>query len=298
MMNLPGKLAELQPVPAAAFERALHSVLPFTDARLLERCKVQLQAAQRRQVCQPPGDCSTYERNVLALADQFAVAVDGIGEELLAKLVDHAGAAAVSALVNALYLVDMTLRLELVVPVVLGTAVGRHVAPAAGDDNLSVTGSISGNIIGEAIADFAAAAVLATDVDPITSELVRLRCAQTHHCRLCGSLRQRTALDAGFDETMADRVARYETAGFANAQVMALRLCDVLIMQPADATDVLRADLARYFSPTQIAEICFDVVKWSQQKALVAMQADAPPWEGVHILDFDPRGHPVFSGPV
>ena len=47
-----------------------------------------------------------------------------------------------------------------------------------------------------AIGAFAAAVVCARSVDPIITELVRLRCAQIHDCRLCGSLRNQEALVA------------------------------------------------------------------------------------------------------
>ena len=60
----------------------------------------------------------------------------------------------------------------------------------------------------------------------------------------------------------------------------------------------LRAELERHYTPEQVAELCFDVVKWSQQKALVATHIDAPPWEGIHVLDFDGDGHPLFAGPM
>ena len=293
MLTMPPQLHALQPASSAAYLRAAALVLPCTDRGLLELCTEQLRAAQQRSVFKPPADCTAYARAACRLADQFAVSVDGISEPQIAELVAEAGSEAVNALVNALYLIDMALRLEAVAPVVLAGAGGS--APA---DSGAVAPGDGEATIAQAIADFAAAAVLADGVDSITSELVRLRCAQIHHCRLCGSLRQRSALDAGFDEDMATRVARYEEGGFSAAAVAALKLADTLIMFPADADASLRDELEEHFAPAQIAEICFDVVKWSQQKALVATHIDAPPWEGVHVLDFDGEGHPVFAGPV
>ena len=49
-------------------------------------------------------------------------------------------------------------------------------------------------------------------LDPVTSELVRLRGAAQHNCRLCKSLREGTALDAGGSETLYDEIDRFETS--------------------------------------------------------------------------------------
>ncbi|HKK22043.1 MAG TPA: hypothetical protein VJ947_00030 [Pseudohaliea sp.] len=296
MTAFPPALDALQPATAATWRRASATVLPLVEERLLGLCREQLQATQLRRVWQPPADCTDGERLALALAEQFAVDVNGISEAQVAALTDALGGEAVNALVNSLYLVDMTLRLGLVVPVVLP---GHEAAPAAAaEDSPAANPADPGERIAAVIADFAAAAVLAEGVDAVTSELVRLRCAQVHHCRLCGSLRQRSALEEGFDEAMAERIARYEQGGFSAAATAALRLVDTLILCPADASDALRAELHEHYSPAQVAELCFDVVKWSQQKALVATHSDAPPWEGVHVLNFDGEGHPLFEGPV
>lgn len=300
MIAIPDVLSALQPRTAAAWQAALNTVLPFTDSKLLQHCHRQLSAAQRRTVSRAPDDCSALERAVSRFADQFAVSVDGISEAQLAELTGLMDEQAVNALANAVYLLDMGLRLELVVPKVLDgqPALDEEVAHGCGINAGAPDGDDPDEVMASVIAEFAAQAVLADEVDPVTSELVRLRCAQTHHCRLCGSLRQRSALDAGLQAGVAETIARYESSDFAAHQVAALHLCDALTLNPADADGSLREELEEHFSPSQIAEICFDVVKWSQQKALVALGSDAPPWEGVHVLDFDAGGHPVFAGPL
>jgi len=149
-----------------------------------------------------------------------------------------------------------------------------------------------------AIADFAAAVVRARTVDPLTTEIVRLRCAQVHDCRLCGSLRNREALDEGFDEALQRKIAMYESSDLEPHLIAALRLCDALILTPSTADASLREELERHFSPEQIAEIMFDVMKWSQQKALVALRMEAPPWDETNVLVFDEDGRPGFAGPA
>ena len=149
-----------------------------------------------------------------------------------------------------------------------------------------------------AIADFAAAVVRAKSVDPIITELIRLRCAQIHDCRLCGSLRDQEALDEGFEEAMQRKISTYETSDFKPEIIAALRLCDTMIRSPSLTDPALKQELGRYFTATQIAEICLDVCKWSQQKALVALRTESPPWETITVLAFDEQGNPSFGGPA
>ena len=160
-------------------------------------------------------------------------------------------------------------------------------------------GVSAGGPLENAIAEFAAAAVRARGVDPIITELVRLRCAQYHDCRLCGSFRVQEALDAGFDENMQKSIASYESSDFSPAAKAALRLCDAIIMHPGKIDPNLRDELHQYFSNAEITEICVDVMKWSQQKSLVALRIEAPASE-VHLtqLIFGSDGHPVFGEPL
>ncbi|MFV0277835.1 MAG: carboxymuconolactone decarboxylase family protein [Parahaliea sp.] len=155
-----------------------------------------------------------------------------------------------------------------------------------------------GGPMDKAIAGFAAAVVRIRDVDPLLRELVRLRCAQIHDCRLCGSLRFDEALEAGFDEDMQRKIARYESSDFSPPVKVALRLCDAIIMTPSLADDNLRADLQQHFSDSQITSLCLDVMKWSQQKVLVALRMEAPPWETTTTLSFDAEGNPAFGKPA
>ena len=71
-----------------------------------------------------------------------------------------------------------------------------------------------------------------------------------------------------------------------------------LILSPAFADDALKKELEAHYSSQQIAEICLDVVKWSQQKALVALRTEAPPWDTTNVLTFDEQGNPGFGGPA
>ena len=54
------------------------------------------------------------------------------------------------------------------------------------------------------------------ELDALTSEVVRLRGAAQHNCRLCKSLRETTALDAGGSETLYGDIEHFEALGAAD----------------------------------------------------------------------------------
>ena len=160
-------------------------------------------------------------------------------------------------------------------------------------------GVSAGGPLENAMAALAAAAVRADAVDPLVTELVRLRCAQYHDCRLCGSLRVQEALDAGFDEAMHKAIGSYASSDFSPRIKAALRLCDAMIMHPGKIDAAVKAEVQAHFTDVQITEICVDVMKWSQQKALVALRIE-PPVSEQHLtqLVFDGDGHPVVGNPL
>jgi hypothetical protein len=171
------------------------------------------------------------------------------------------------------------------------TAPGPRIRTPAGSRSF-------GTALDEAIDSFARAVVRSSSVDPVITELVRLRCAQYHDCRLCGSLRLQEAIDEGLDESAVAKIGRYESSDLDDAAKAALRLTDAMVISPAGIDEGLYEQLREHFTDTQIAELCFDVMKWSKQKFLVALRLERPPWEGIATLTFDARGEPRFGGPV
>ena len=72
------------------------------------------------------------------------------------------------------------------------------------------------------------------EIDPVTTEIVRLRGATQHDCRLCKSRREGSALDAGGSESLYDQIEYYETSTeLSDRHKAALRYTDALIWTPA-----------------------------------------------------------------
>jgi hypothetical protein len=149
-----------------------------------------------------------------------------------------------------------------------------------------------------AIREFCEAVERAASVDLMTTEVVRLRCAQYHNCRACSSYRNKYALAEGLDEALVEKIGRYEDSDLPRRWKAALRLADAVIAAPRDADVRLAGELHEHFSDEQIAELIFDVMKWSDQKVDVSLAMDTPPWDGLSVHSFDASGRMVSHGPL
>lgn len=134
-------------------------------------------------------------------------------------------------------------------------------------------------------------------LDPVTSELVRLRGAAAHNCRLCKSVRESRALDAGGSETLYDDVAQFEhSTQIDDRAKAALRYADALIWTPAHLDADVVAEVRARFSEAEAVEITLDVMRNASNKVAVALGGDAPRvTEGTEIYLLDADGQTVFS---
>lgn len=134
-------------------------------------------------------------------------------------------------------------------------------------------------------------------VDPVTSELVRLRGAAAHNCRLCKSLREGHALDAGGSESLYEEIAQFENSVVLDERAKAaLRYADALIWTPAHLAVDDAAEVRSRFSPEEAVELTFDIMRNASNKIAVSLGADAPRVEsGTERYLIDVDGQTVFS---
>lgn len=134
-------------------------------------------------------------------------------------------------------------------------------------------------------------------LDPVTSELVRLRGAAQHNCRLCKSVRESRALDAGGSETLYADVEDFEQSKLLDPRAKAaLRYADALIWTPSHlvADDVV--EVRARFSEAEAVELTFDVMRNASNKVAVSLGGDAPRVsEGTETYLLDADGQTVFS---
>jgi len=136
-------------------------------------------------------------------------------------------------------------------------------------------------------------------VDPLTTELVRLRVARHHNCRLCKSLRTRAAMSAGGDESVYDKVDDFANSDLDDRQKTALRITEALIIRPDSMDGALVARAREQFTPAELVELVLDVMRNSANKVAVAFGADAPNVsEGLQAYDIGADGDMVMGEPL
>jgi alkylhydroperoxidase family enzyme len=131
-------------------------------------------------------------------------------------------------------------------------------------------------------------------LDPVTAELVRLRGAAAHQCRICKSRLSVQAVEAmGSAEPFESIVASRHT-DLAPNHAAAVRFVDAVVTQPTGLDAELVASLHAHFSPAELHEMLHDVVRNSTNKFAVAVGGDeAVVSEGIEFYDLDADGDVV-----
>ena len=109
------KLEEFHPSITSELSNIMRLAPETTDAKLLQLCSTYVDAALRQQSWVPPARGLTdKERAFISFTEQFTSSVSTMSDEQVKQLLQFASADEVYAFVNALYVVDMVGRLELV----------------------------------------------------------------------------------------------------------------------------------------------------------------------------------------
>jgi AhpD family alkylhydroperoxidase len=228
---------------------------------------------------------SAAERDVVAFAEQFVIDVGGTTDDVRAELTGRFGADGARALVTAIYVVEFTQRLQLI---------SARLLSAAGMPPTGSFTAVDASLAG-LLDTYQAAVVRGSTLDPVTTELVRLRCARTHQCRICQTLRLADARTAGVDEAMTAEIDRYERSDLPERAKVALRVTDAFITRPDLLSDSVAEQARASFGPAELASLSLDITKWSTQKIKVALGTDGADGlvtdaDGVALFGFDSGG--------
>jgi alkylhydroperoxidase family enzyme len=269
-VGLAGQLRALRPEATGLLDVAFARAWAAVDSELLgalrTRAAVLLGHPDGRRV----DAADPTVAGCLEFAEQFVIDVSGIGEAERDVLRRHVDGNAVTDLVRALFLVEYALRLELLSTRLFdGPVVAAPARPTAPPADASTA-------LRAALADYQDAVVRGDALDPVLTELVRLRCARTHNCRICQTLRLADAAAAGADDAVTAAVDRYEASDLDERTKAALRITDALITLPSSLSPEAAAAARALLTPDELAELCLDVSKWSTQKVHVALGTDAP----------------------
>jgi alkylhydroperoxidase family enzyme len=226
---------------------------------------------------------SDRERACLAFAEQFVLDVSAVSDEQRAALAGALGKGA-AAFGQALYAIDFELRLR------------NAFAQLFGADPIPApSGATPGALWPTLEAMMPVIARLAA-LDPLTTELVRLRGARIHSCRMCKSLRNARAFAQGGGETTFDKIDAFEQSDLAERHKVALRLVDAVLFRPGDFPSGLAEQVREHWTPAQIVELLLDIARNALNKFAVAMGVDGVGvGESTGFYDTDERGEMVYG---
>lgn len=222
-------------------------------------------------------DLSGAQRAALAFAEQFSLDVSSVGDELRTALLRALGDAAMP-FGQAVYVLDVIPRTRFALDRLFGASEPARSARSARVD--------AGAGVWGAIEELIRIVPGLQGLDPVTTELVRLRGARQHQCRFCKSVRSRSAFAAGADDAMFAAVDSYATSDLSDAIKAALAFTDAFIWTPGRIGDAEVAELRKHYSPAQQVELVLDISRNATNKFAVSMAADAANVnEGYEIYD-------------
>lgn len=222
-------------------------------------------AASRRAL-----DVDLSDPRVVAFAEQFGADVSVIDDAMRTAFLEAAGRDAFTV-VQAIYVDDFWPRVS--------ALLGEPPEGEAGE-------------LWPALEEFMREVARLDALDPVTTELVRLRGARQHDCRVCKSRRSVAALEGGADEATFDAIDRYADSDLPDRAKAALALTDAIIWTPYDVPgDVLEAARA-HLTEDELAEVVLDVARNAANKIAVALGADAATvTDGVELFTTDEDGN-------
>jgi hypothetical protein len=230
---------------------------------------------------------SDREAVVVAFAEQFATDVSGIGahqrDQLLSALGDNA-----FRVVTAIFIADFVPRVWAGFDA-LGMGRPGNGSAVAWDDDTDPTRPL--------LKGFAPAVARLRELDPVTTEVVRLRGAVQHNCRLCKSRREGYALDAGGSESLYAEIEDFETsAQLSDRHKAALRYVDALIWSPSRIDATVVAGVRTHFTESASLELTLDVMRNACNKIMVSLGADAAQVsEGTELFRVEADGKTVVA---
>ena len=221
----------------------------------------------------------------LRFAEQFSVDVAAMDDDVRDSLHAHLGDAAFE-FAQSVFVLDVVGRARALLDTLFGacptpdTAVAVHPYPSVWSGVEELLASVPG----------------LTTLDPVTTDLARLRLARHHDCRLCRSLRSRSALAQGADEGLFAAAQDDRPEGLDDGVLAALELVDAFAWTPGRIEPEVLARVRRHFSPPQQVELVVDAARNAANKLAVAFGADAPHVDsGIEIFDVAADGTVAYG---
>jgi AhpD family alkylhydroperoxidase len=216
---------------------------------------------------------------VVAFADQFRLDVTGIDEQLRARFADATGERQLDV-AQMVWVGDAAIRLSAVLDALFGQSTWPVVPRRVPIANVWAL-----------VESFMAAVAHLHALDPTTTELIRLRGARQHQCRICMSRRSAAAIEQGADESTFTAIDHHADSDLSPIAKAALPLVDAMIWTPTAIPEDVVTAVRTHLTDEEAIEVVLDVVRNSANKIAVALGADAPEvTEGVQLFVTDADG--------
>ncbi len=261
------------PAAFTAWDELIDAVAATTPTDLTELARAIARASLDPAVPAVP------RSDAVVFAEQMVVDVASMTTDVRAAGLAELGAGA-PAFVLALWTEDMTLRADVAWREMFGEQWRPIPASAETDRDQGLPGRPW-----VAHERFLVEVAKLSALDPVTSELVRLRGARAHDCRLCQSRRSVSAIDlAGGGDLFDDT----DPGAISDAQALALQVVDAFVWQPIRWPPGLGEHVVDALGPTAATELTLDIVRNAANKIAVAFDADDPQVKvGVEYFDID-----------
>ena len=271
------------PEAFACFDRAEALAAGMVEPVVLDPVRVAVAGAlgHQEELERTPvanGDAGSDPRAAVCVdfAEQFVVDVSGVTDEQRAAL-GRAMGADTAVFVQALYVVDVFQRGRLALERFFAAPYPPPSAPASGD-------------LWATLEEFMRIVARGNALDPVTTELVRLRGARAHQCRICQSRLSLRAVEAAGGEELFTT----DDASLTDRQQAALDLADAVIWQPSTIDAALAARVRAHLTDAEIVEIVLDLVRNAANKVAVSLGGDAAVvTDGLEFYDIDATGEVV-----
>ena len=222
----------------------------------------------------------------LAFAEQFCVDVSGIDDAMRTALATTLGDRT-GAFVQALYVADWVPRVRTGLDALFTAPEPSWSVPTVWDTTGEPWPLIQRTLVEVA---------RVRELDPVTTEVVRLYQARQHNCRLCKSLRNRTAMMSGGDEGLYDAIDDFRGSDLSAPHKAALELADALVWQPGHLDPAVASEVRTHFSPAEAVELVIDMMRNACNKIAVSTGTDqANVIDGIEVYDVNPDGSVDFG---
>ncbi|MBZ5738040.1 carboxymuconolactone decarboxylase family protein [Nocardioides mangrovi] len=224
-------------------------------------------------------DLDLTEPRVELFADQFGVDVSIIDDDLRRRFLEATGPTAFEV-VQAIYVDDYWPRVAAMCMQLFGPVTSEQLP------------RIEPVELWPLLEDFMREVARLDTLDPVVTELVRLRGARQHDCRLCKSRRSLAALEAGAGDDTFAAVDHHETSDLPEATRAALALTDAMIWSPYAVPEQVADAAEEHLTPEQVVEVILDVTRNATNKIAVALGADAAAvTDGIELFTTDADGN-------